>query len=69
MTVSYLEGFGFITIIALCGAIGYLSAGSLKQFFEDRDEPAWLTPLTYVLTTTGICGGAVLAVFAAVQHW
>lgn len=67
--LTFLEGWGFIAIIIACGSVGYLVAASLRQFYEDRDEPAWLKPLAYVLGTAGICGGAVIAVLAALKHW
>lgn len=67
--VSLLEGWGFVAFIVVCGAIGYLTAAALRQFYEDRDEPKWLKLLAYVLTTIGVCGGAVLAVLALLNHW
>lgn len=69
MKLTYLETWGFVSTIALFGALGYLMAASLKQFYEDRGEPKWLKPLALVLMAVGICGGAVIAVFAGMNHW
>lgn len=69
MNLTYLEGWGFIAIVVVCGGLGYLLAASLKTFYEGRSNPRWLTLLCIALTTVGICGGTALAILAALNHW
>lgn len=69
MNLSFLEGWGFISLVIVFGILGYLIAALPKQLYEDRDEPRWLMPLIYIFATAFTCGGVVVAVLAALNHW
>jgi hypothetical protein len=66
--LTILEGWGMVSLIIISGLGGYGLGASMKQFFEDRVEPKWLTTLCVVLATACTCGGTALAVYWAMTN-
>ncbi len=65
--LSPLEIWGYISLIIISGITGYALGASLKQLYEDRIEPKWLTTLCIILATACTCGGIALATWWAMS--
>ncbi len=67
MDLSPLEMWGYVSLVIISSLAGYALGASLKQFYEGRVEPKWLTTLCIVLATASACGGIALATWWAVN--
>lgn len=66
--LTILEGFGMAFTIMLSCAGGYCIGASVRQLYEDRVEPKWLTTLGIVAATVGFCAGTALAIYWAINN-
>lgn len=66
--LTILEAWGMVAVIIVSALAGYGIAAAVKQFYEDRVEPKWLTTLCVIGATVGFCGGTVLAVYWAMTN-